>query len=339
VVAFQAKAGIIRPGLRPIQMQSSSNSQSFSSSSSSPAPFRVQNSTVQGSTVQAPSPTLDIRPETLDFFPLRLVLVLVLVLVLDFAAINLSHAQLQPADTNRPSTSTTPQRSRRWQDSDTNFVASWSGTATNSAGQTILTVTVDTSQARDLDDWGRRAGQLCALWYPKICDLLASDGFTAPKTVRLRFRDGRGVAATGGGVIRINSAYVRRATNDFGMVIHELTHVVQSYHRGDTPGWLTEGIADYIRLTHYEPQARRPRIDPDKASYTDAYKTTAIFLEWAEKTHDPHLVKKLNQAAREGTFQLTLFKDYTGKSIDDLWSEYTDTLRQKSTASSPPSKS
>jgi len=33
----------------------------------------------------------------------------------------------------------------------------------------------------------------------------------------------------------------------FGMVIHELRHVVQSYHRGNTPGWLTEGIADHIR--------------------------------------------------------------------------------------------
>jgi hypothetical protein len=246
-------------------------------------------------------------------------------------ACHLSVAQPAPAsDTNRPSA--TPERPRRWQDTDTNFVASWTGTATNSQGQTILTITVDTSQSPDLDDWGRRAGELCAIWYPKICDLLASDGFTPPKTVRLRFRDGRGVAATGGGTIRINSVYVRAATNDFGMVIHELTHVVQSYHRGNVPGWLTEGIADYIRLTHYEPQARRPRINPDKASYTDAYKTTAIFLEWAEKTHDPQLVKQLNTAAREGKYRAQLFKDYTGKTVDELWAEFTDTLRRKSSA-------
>lgn len=148
------------------------------------------------------------------------------------------------------------------------------------------------------------------------------------------------MAATSGGTISINAIYVRRATNDFGMVIHELTHVVQSYHRGNTPGWLTEGIADYIRLSHFEPQARRPRINPEKASYTDAYKTTAIFLEWVEKKYDEQLVKKLNQAAREGRFQIELFKDYTGKTMDELWAEFADTLRAKpnTTATNSPAK-
>ena len=217
---------------------------------------------------------------------------------------------------------------------------SWSGTATNAQGETMLTITVDTSQAPDLAAWGRRAGELCAEWYPKICALLPSDGFTPPSTVRLRFRDGRGVAATGGGTISVNAIYVRRATNDFGMVIHELTHVVQSYPRGNTPGWLTEGIADYIRLSHFEPQARRPRINPEKASYTDSYKTTAIFLEWVEKKYDEQLVRKLNLAAREGKFQIELFKDYTSKTVDELWAEFADTLRAKpnTTATNPPAK-
>jgi Peptidase of plants and bacteria len=211
---------------------------------------------------------------------------------------------------------------------------SWSGTATNAQGETMLTITVDPSQAPDLAAWGKHAGELCAEWYPKICALLASDGFTPPRTVRLRFRDGRGVAATGGGTISINAIYVRRATNDFGMVIHELTHVVQSYHRGNTPGWLTEGIADNIRLSHFEPPARRPRINPEKANYTDAYKTTAIFLEWVEKKYDEQLVTKLNQAAREGKFQIELFKDYTGKTVDELWAEFADSLRGKEKAAS-----
>ena len=48
-----------------------------------------------------------------------------------------------------------------------------------------------------------------------------------------------------------------------------------------------------------------------------------------EKAHDPKLVQKLNVAAREGTYKAELFKDYTGKTVDDLWTEFTDTLRQK----------
>ena len=210
----------------------------------------------------------------------------------------------------------------------------WSVNATNAEGATVARITVDTSEVPDLAAWGRHAGALCAEWYPKITALLASEGFTPPRSVTLRFRrDMRGVAATGGNRISIAAGYVRDHTNDWGMVIHELTHVVQSYPEPESgcakPGWLVEGIADYIRLAHFEPQARRPRINPDRASYRDAYKTTAGFLEWAEKTHDPHLVQQLNQPLREGKFKLELFKEYTGKTVDELWQEFADSLRAR----------
>jgi len=55
-------------------------------------------------------------------------------------------------------------------------------------------------------------------------------------------------------------------------------------------------------------------------------------LEWAEKTFDRQLVKKLNQAMREGKFRLELFKEYTGKTVDELWQEFINSLRRKQTA-------
>jgi len=74
---------------------------------------------------------------------------------------------------------------------------------------------------------------------------------------------------------------------------------------------------------HYEPQAPRPKIDPDRASYKDAYKTTAIFLEWIEKTpRGAGLVVKLNAALRKGAYREDLFKDITGKTLDELWVEF-----------------
>lgn len=213
--------------------------------------------------------------------------------------------------------------------SGTNNV-SWSGVATNSQGATIAIITVNTTETPDLVAWGRRAGELCAEWYPKIATLLASEGFEPPKLVRIDFHpDKEGVADTANDTITIAANYVRRATNDFGMLIHELTHVVQSYGHKRNPGWLVEGVADYIRLTHFEPQASRPRINPDRASYRDAYKTTAIFLEWAERKYDANLVSKLNRAMREGNFKIELFQTCTGHSVDQLWREFTDTLRAK----------
>ena len=204
----------------------------------------------------------------------------------------------------------------------------WREIATDAHGQTLATITVDTSEAPELADWGMRAGKLCVAWYPKICDLLASEGFTPPKSVQLRFRkDMKGVAATSGNVIDIAADYVKGHPDDFGMVVHELTHVAQSYPPGG-PGWLVEGIADYIRLSHFEPQFPLPRIDLDRASYRDAYKTTAIFLAWIEKNHDRQTVKKLNRALREKSFKAELFREYTGKSLDELWQSFTQSLRK-----------
>lgn len=203
----------------------------------------------------------------------------------------------------------------------------WTGTATNAHGAVLAKISVETHETPDLAEWGKRAGQLCADWYPKIAVLLASEGFTVPDQVTLRFRaDMKGVAAASGNVINFAASYVRGHTNDWGMVVHELTHVVQSYPPGG-PGWLVEGIADYIRLSHFEPGAPKPRINPDKASYRDAYKTTAGFLAWAEKRHDAKLVAKLNAALRQRTYSPELWKGATGQTLDELWANFVADLR------------
>jgi len=195
-------------------------------------------------------------------------------------------------------------------------------------------VQLDVSEVPELQAWGDKAKKLCEEWSPKILDLLPSEGFKGADTVYLKFsKDMKGVAATGGDHITVSASYVKHATNDFGMVIHELVHVVQAYppHKKgfQSPGWLVEGIADYIRLFKFEPDAPRPAIDPAKASYRDAYKTTAIFLDWASRKYDKDLVAKLNRPLRAGEFKIQLFTEITGKDVDALWKEFTDSLPQK----------
>ena len=204
----------------------------------------------------------------------------------------------------------------------------------SASGEIVAEAIVDTNDAPDLAEWGKKAGGLCVEWFPKISALLPSEGFTPPKSVTLYFDPKlKGVAHADKGRITIGAEYVRGHTNDWGMVVHELTHIVQAYPKPEEkftkPGWLVEGIADYIRLFHFEPNTPRPRINPDKASYRDAYKTTAVFIAWAEKKHDPKLVTKLNAALRQGKFSLELFKEATGKTVDELWGEFTSELRAK----------
>ncbi|MCL2349776.1 MAG: basic secretory family protein [Planctomycetaceae bacterium] len=186
----------------------------------------------------------------------------------------------------------------------------------------------DVAEQEGIADWAEKARQLVVEWYPKMDRLLESDGFVPPKEVTLVFEKMDGVAGTAGNVIHISADWIKKQPDDFGMVAHELVHVIQSYPRRTGPGWVTEGIADYIRHAHYEPDAPMPRINPDRASYRDAYKTTAGFFIWIEKNYDKDFVKKLNVSMRDRTYQDDIFEKSTGKKLDDLWKEYADTFRK-----------
>ena len=183
----------------------------------------------------------------------------------------------------------------------------------------------DISQAPDLSDWARHAETQMEEFWPDTQALLYTDKFIAPNMVNVVYRTGSGVtpvAATGGGVMTVNSAYCREFPNDTALTVHETAHVIQAYSNGDTPGWLVEGIADYVRWVKFEPESFHPRINPDTASYHDAYQTTATFLGWCALHYDSGLVTKLNAALRSATYNDALFKTYCGKDVDTLWTEF-----------------
>jgi hypothetical protein len=142
----------------------------------------------------------------------------------------------------------------------------------------------------------------------------------------------RGVAHTAGTQVVCAGPWFRqnRDGEALGAVVHELVHVVQRYHpvaeAEPQPGWLVEGVADYIRWFLYEPAALRPRPDPARAKYTDSYRTTAAFLSYLVETHDRELVRKLNAALREGRYRPDLWKMWLGKTAEELWVEYVRTL-------------
>jgi hypothetical protein len=200
--------------------------------------------------------------------------------------------------------------------------------------------TIDATAAPDLMDWAETALRpVVQEWYPKLVAMLPSDGFTAATNLSLRFRsDMRGTPASAGGRrINLNSEWFRGELNREarGAVVHEMVHVVQSYGRGRgrrndanltrTPGWLVEGIADYIRWFLYEPETRGAEITArnlDRAKYDASYRITGNFLNWVTLKYDPEIVRKLNAAAREGSYREELWKDYTGKTVQELGDEW-----------------
>jgi hypothetical protein len=180
----------------------------------------------------------------------------------------------------------------------------------------------DLSQAPDVAAWAARAEEQMEEFYPDACARLYSNKFIPPNTVNVVYRTGpgvTGVAATGGGVMTVNSAWCRAHPEDTGLTVHEMTHVIQSYPAYD-PVWLVEGIADYIRWVRFEPQNQHQPINIHTATYHDSYRTSATFLGWCELHYDSCLVTRLNDAIRFRHYSIDLFKQYCGKDVNTLWS-------------------
>jgi hypothetical protein len=205
-------------------------------------------------------------------------------------------------------------------------------------------ISIDTSDTPDLTEWARKQlAPMAKEWYPKIVGLLPSPGYEAPTKVTILFsEDMRGVAATSGTRIRCAGTWFRRNLEGeaVGAVFHELVHVVQQYGRARRanpdatrpPGWLTEGIPDYLRWFIYEPQTKGAEItrrNISRARYDASYRITANFLNWATLKYAKDLAKSLNAAIREGKYSTELWKTLTGHSIEELGDEWKREMEAK----------
>jgi hypothetical protein len=155
--------------------------------------------------------------------------------------------------------------------------------------------------------------------------------------VTIRFRDNMGgtPASAGGGRVNCNAQWFKKNLKGEakGAVVHELVHVVQDYGRARrtnpeatrTPGWIVEGIPDYIRWFIYEPQAKGAEITQRnlaRAKYDGNYRITANFLNWVVQKYDKQIIQKLNVAGRAGKYSEDLWKEYTGKTVQELGDEW-----------------
>lgn len=185
-------------------------------------------------------------------------------------------------------------------------------------------IVLDYSEAPELQEWAERARDLAKAWYPRICELLSTEEFQAPEEIKFTFKKGIDppAYATRNEIV-FKVEWLTARPEDMGIVIHEMVHIIQAYPRNrHGTGWLVEGIADYIRWWRYEPEAPRTPINFERASYRDAYRTTAAFLAWATHRFDKRLVPQLDAALRKGDDPGPVFSSVTGKTVDELWEEF-----------------
>jgi hypothetical protein len=220
---------------------------------------------------------------------------------------------------------------------------------------------LDTRQARDVQLLAGRARQIASEVYPQIVDLLGGGKSETPRGFDIVFREHLIVSSEGAGqewtgctsgqTISLNAGFLRERPEilDYIMV-HEMTHVAQNYPPVRYHGWRvfayivgfkashpfaplpryplywTEGIADYAcaKLGHTN-VLNCPECDQDYLDYHDGYKCAAAFLLYIDSTYGAGVVRGLNAAIREGFYEDRFFKKETGRSLDELWSDFRKT--------------
>jgi hypothetical protein len=187
---------------------------------------------------------------------------------------------------------------------------------------------VDVSRFPELTAWAADAERKMQSFWDESESILYSEGFVTPNAVNVVYRSGPDVtpvAAAGGGTMTVNADYARKNPKDTGLTVHEGAHIIQS---GGSPGWLVEAVADYVRWIRYEPQNLTYNIDLAKGTPRDPYRNGAAFLAWCEMHYDAKLVTKLNDATRFGRYKDELFKQYCGKTIDELYKEFIEAYKK-----------
>ena len=188
--------------------------------------------------------------------------------------------------------------------------------------------TVDTSEAPEMKEWAEKAAAECEKWYPRLNEELKSDGYKPARQVTMRIDPNyKGVAEAGGSRIRGSVRWFKEHPGDVGAMIHETCHVIQHYRSRNNPGWLVEGVADYVRFFKYEPGKIGP-INAERARYNAAYRVTAAFLAYVSEKYNKDLVLKLNAIMRDGKYKEEVFKELTGKTVQELDEEWRASLKK-----------
>lgn len=191
-------------------------------------------------------------------------------------------------------------------------------------------IVLDVSDVPAMKEWAEKVVRTCEGAYGWINDELASDGFKPPTLITLTIQKdyrGIGVAQVNDNKMTASAQFFKDHPTDIGAFVHETVHVVQRYRLPNAPGWLVEGIADYIRYYKFEP-GKGPRITPDRAKYDGSYGTSAAFLDYVARKYDKDLVKKLNKSLREGEYTEDWWKDLTKKTVQQLEKEWVGGLKK-----------
>lgn len=193
----------------------------------------------------------------------------------------------------------------------------------------------DSAEQKALEAWSSVLARLADGWWRTITTRLASPGFTPVDQITIDFDEIhiRGVPAlTRGAVIEVDARGLLTRLRDpdtFEMIAHEMVHVAQRYPHA--PGWLVEGIADYMRYYVLIPDDPYRAFRAKGSTWHDGYQATAGFLNWVEQLH-PGTVTRLNAALRRGEDGEALLEEVIGQPLQQAWAAFVDSKPYETSA-------
>ena len=178
--------------------------------------------------------------------------------------------------------------------------------------------------------WENRARVILKEWTPKVRTLLGDNANGSAPDFDFMLETGRmgkpAIVLREKGrkpVLKVSADWVTAHPEDKGVVIHELTHLLQDYPEPakdfSKPKWLVEGIADWIRFFNFEKPVNIPA--PTAGCHLNGYREAANFLDWANKRY-PGLIRSLHKQLKGGTYSDNSFQELTGKSLEKLQLEH-----------------
>ena len=94
-----------------------------------------------------------------------------------------------------------------------------------------------------------------------------------------------------------------------------------------------ERLVDFVRLhAGFAPPHWRPRA---AEKWDVGYDATAYFLDWIEKCCGEGTIRRLNECMKDSKYDVDMFKDVTGESVDSLYIVYCEQLKQKDSSEIP----
>ena len=188
---------------------------------------------------------------------------------------------------------------------------------------------IDVADGPEMKEWAEKVTRICTRAYPMINEELKSDGFKPPSVVTLALKTSlsrrcfclrRGRITGSVSILKSTRAtsvpwFTRRRMS---CNITTAAETRDGWWRGSAT---TSGFSSSSRGKSGESTLAH-------AHYNGSYRVTAAFLDYVTRKYDKQLVLKLNKAMREGRYKKEIFKEVTGKSLEELDMEWITALRR-----------